>query len=79
MRYVAALAGVSLKTVFRVVNGAPTVDADLAARVHRAAARLNYRHNMTASNLRCGDRRSFMIGLMLEDVSNPYCSIRRSR
>jgi LacI family transcriptional regulator len=72
MRDVAALAGVSLKTVSRVVNGAPTVDAALAARVRRAASQLNYRHNMTASNLRRGDRRSFMIGLMLEDVSNPY-------
>ncbi len=65
----------SLKTASRVVNGAPTVDADLAARVRRAAAQLNYRHNMTASNMRRGDRRSFMIGLMLEDVSNPYSSI----
>ena len=72
MRDVAALAGVSLKTVSRVVNGAPTVDAALAARVRRAAAQLHYRHNLTASNLRRGDRRSFMIGLMLEDVSNPY-------
>jgi LacI family transcriptional regulator len=27
---------------------------------------------MTASNLRRGDRRSFMIGLMLQDVSSPY-------
>lgn len=72
MREVAKLAGVSLKTVSRVVNGTPTVDADLAARVRRAAAQLNYRHNLTASNLRRGDRRSFMIGLMLEDVSNPY-------
>ncbi|MDQ2812329.1 MAG: LacI family DNA-binding transcriptional regulator [Actinomycetota bacterium] len=74
MRDVAALAGVSLKTVSRVVNGATTVDADMAARVRRAAAQLNYRHNMTASNLRRGDRKSFMIGLMLEDVSNPYSS-----
>lgn len=75
MRDVAALAGVSLKTVSRVVNGAPTVDADLAARVRRAVTQLNYRHNMTASNLRRGDRKSFMIGLMLEDISNPYSSI----
>jgi len=72
MRDVAALARVSLKTVSRVVNGATTVDAELADRVRRAVAQLNYRHNMTASNLRRGDRRSFMIGLMLEDVSNPY-------
>jgi len=74
MRDVAALAGVSLKTVSRVVNGLPSVDPALAARVRRAAAQLNYRHNMTASNLRRGDRRSFMIGLMLEDVGNPYSS-----
>jgi LacI family transcriptional regulator len=72
MRDVAALAGVSLKTVSRVVNGAETVDTDMAARVRRAVAQLNYRHNLTASNLRRGDRRSFTIGLMLEDVSNPY-------
>jgi LacI family transcriptional regulator len=74
MRDVAALAGVSLKTVSRVINSEPTVDATLADRVRRAAAQLNYRHNMTASNLRRGDRRSFMIGLMLEDVANPYSS-----
>jgi LacI family transcriptional regulator len=74
MRDVAALAGVSLKTVSRVINGEPTVDAELAARVRRAAAQLSYRHNLTASNLRRGDGRSFMIGLMLEDVANPYSS-----
>ena len=39
-----------------------------------AAAHLNYRHNLTASNLRRGDGKSFMIGLMLEDVANPYSS-----
>jgi len=71
---VRALAGVSLKTVSRVINSEPTVDATLADRVRRAAAQLNYRHNMTASNLRRGDRRSFTIGLMLEDVGNPYSS-----
>jgi LacI family transcriptional regulator len=74
MRDVAALAGVSLKTVSRVINGEPTVDPGLATRVRRAAAQLSYRHNLTASNLRRGDGKSFMIGLMLEDVANPYSS-----
>ena len=72
MRDVGALAGVSLKTVSRVINGEPTVDPVLAAKVRRAAAQLNYRHNLTASNLRRGDGRSMTIGLMLEDVANPY-------
>jgi len=42
MRDVAALAGVSLKTVSRVINGESTVDAGLAARVRRAADALDY-------------------------------------
>jgi LacI family transcriptional regulator, galactose operon repressor len=37
MRDVAALAGVSLKTVSRVINGTATVDPVLAAKVCRAA------------------------------------------
>jgi LacI family transcriptional regulator len=72
MRDVAALAGVSLKTVSRVINGAPTVDPVLAAQVRRAATQLNYQPNLTASSLRRGDRRSLTIGLMLEDVANPF-------
>jgi LacI family transcriptional regulator len=72
MRDVAALAGVSLKTVSRVINGAPTVDPVLAAQVRRAATQLNYQPNLTASSLRRSDRRSLAIGLMLEDVANPF-------
>ena len=72
MRDVAALAGVSLKTVSRVVNGEPTVAADLVERVHAAAAQLDYQPNLTASNLRRGDRKSFTIGLLVEDMANPF-------
>jgi LacI family transcriptional regulator len=72
MRDVAALAGVSLKTVSRVVNGEPTVAADLVERVHAAAAQLSYQPNLTASNLRRGDRKSYTIGLLVEDMANPF-------
>ncbi len=72
MRDVAALAGVSLKTVSRVVNGEPTVADDLAERVRLAAAQLNFQPNMTASSLRRGDGRSSTIGLLVQDVSNPF-------
>jgi LacI family transcriptional regulator len=74
MNDVAALSGVSLKTVSRVVNGEPTVSPDLVARVKRAAAQLNYRHNLTASSLRSGGRTK-TIGLLLEDVSNPFSAM----
>jgi LacI family transcriptional regulator len=74
MREVAALAGVSLKTVSRVINAEPAVSDDLAARVRGAIERLDYRHNRTASNLRRSDGRSAAIGLLLEDVANPFSS-----
>ena len=74
MRDVAALAGVSIKTVSRVISDVPTVAPDLAARVRDAADKLGYRPNLTASNLRRGDRRTNTVGLLLEDVSNPFSS-----
>jgi LacI family transcriptional regulator len=72
MKDVAALAGVAIKTVSRVINGVPTVAPEIAARVHAAADKLGYRPNLTASNLRRGDGRTSTIGLLLEDVSNPF-------
>jgi LacI family transcriptional regulator len=72
MRDVAALARVSLKTASRVINGDPTVGADLADRVHRAAAALEYRPNLAARSLRRRDGRTRTIGLVLENVANPF-------
>ena len=72
MREVAALAGVAIKTVSRVVNGVPTVDPAIAARVREAADKLGYRPNLTASSLRRGDGRTSMIGMLVEDAANPF-------
>jgi LacI family transcriptional regulator len=74
MRDVAALAGVGLKTVSRVFNDVPTVAPELVERVRSAADTLGYRPNLTAASLRRADRRTHTIGLLLEDVSNPYSS-----
>ncbi len=74
MRDVATLAGVSLKTVSRVINGETTVAADLAERVHRAARALDYRPNLTARNLRSSDGRTRTLGVLLENVANPFSS-----
>ena len=48
---VARLAGVSQKTVSRVVNGAPHVRPDVRERVHQAIAELDYRPNGAAQAL----------------------------
>jgi LacI family transcriptional regulator len=73
MRDVAARAGVSLKTVSRVVNDVSTVTPELAQRVRQAIDELGFHPNVGARILRSSDRRSASIGLVLEDVANPYC------
>ena len=72
MRDVAALAGVSLKTVSRVVNREGGVSPEVVARVEKAVAQLGYRPNLAASNLRRINSRSAMIGALLQDVSNSF-------
>src|SRR5258707_1605530 len=74
MRDVAALAGVGVKTVSRVVNDVPTVAPELVQRVRAAAEKLGYRPNLTAASLRRTGGRTNTIGLLLEDVSNPFSS-----
>jgi LacI family transcriptional regulator len=74
MRDVAALAGVSIKTVSRVVNDEPSVSSEAALKVHRAVAQLGYRHDLAASNLRRSVRRTATVGALLQDVSNSFSS-----
>jgi LacI family transcriptional regulator len=74
MRDVAALAGVGIKTVSRVVNDVPSVAPELVDRVRTAAEKLGYRPNLTAASLRRNGGRTGTIGLLLEDVSNPHSS-----
>lgn len=72
MRDVAALAGVSLKTVSRVVNDEPGVSPDVRERVSSAVGRLDYRPNLAASNLRRAGSRSGLVGALVQDLSNSF-------
>src|SRR5256712_726966 len=74
MREVAAAARVSIKTVSGVVTGDPGVARRLSERVSAAVEKVGYRHNLTASSLRRTDGRSASIGVVLEDVANPFSS-----
>jgi LacI family transcriptional regulator len=69
---VAALAGVSFKTVSRVVNDEPGVSPAVADRVREAADALGYRPNAAATALRRSDHRTATFGVLLEDASNPF-------
>jgi LacI family transcriptional regulator len=64
---VAELAGVSIKTVSRVVNREPNVRPATAERVEKAIAKLNYRPDPSARNL--ASHRSHLIGLVYDDPS----------
>jgi len=71
---VAQTAGVSLKTVSRVINAEPGVRPETAEKVIAAAAALRYERNDIAASLRHGAR-SFTLGLVIEDVANPFYSL----
>jgi LacI family transcriptional regulator len=62
---VAELAGVSIKTVSRVVNREPNVRASTKERVDKAISKLNYRPDQSARNL--ASHRSHLIGLVYDD------------
>jgi LacI family transcriptional regulator len=70
---VAKSAGVSLKTVSRVINGEAGVKAATTEKVLEAASALRYERNDIAASLRHGAR-SFTVGLVIEDVANPFYS-----
>lgn len=62
---VAKLAGVSIKTVSRVVNREPNVRESTRERVEKAVAELGYRPDQSARNL--ASHRSHLIGLLYDD------------
>ena len=64
---VAELAGVSIKTVSRVVNNEPNVRDTTKLAVTNAIEKLNYRPNQSARNL--ASHRSRLIGLVYDDPS----------
>lgn len=70
---VANLAGVSQKTVSRVVSGNPHVSEQVRQAVEKAIETLGYRPNDSARQLRPGQR-PMLIGLIVGDIGNPWFS-----
>jgi LacI family transcriptional regulator len=74
MHDVAREAGVSLKTVSRVVNEESGVSQDLTCRVEAAIATLGYRPNEPARRLRQAGTDTGTIGFVLIGHANPFFS-----
>ena len=70
LRDVARAAGVSIKTVSRVVNGDAEVTSGTAARVREAIAALGYRRNPLARSLRTGYDEA--VGLVVERIGDEF-------
>jgi LacI family transcriptional regulator len=67
--------GVSAATVSRVLNGSPLAEAiapELKERVLAAARELRYRPHYMARSLR--SRRSFSVGVLVPEISEPYAA-----
>ncbi|MEW2289940.1 LacI family DNA-binding transcriptional regulator [Streptomyces sp. NPDC047841] len=72
LKDVAALAGVSIRTVSNVVSGSGAVAEHTRAKVQAALDELGYRPNVAARNLRAG--RTGLIGLAIPELHSPYFS-----
>ena len=70
---VAEAAGVSFKTVSRVINNEPNVRDEVRQRVLRAIDKVDYRQNLAAKVLRT--QKSQVIGLITDRIATtPYAS-----
>jgi LacI family transcriptional regulator len=76
IRDVAERSGFSSATVSIVLNNAPLsryIPDTTKVRIQRAASQLGYRPNLFARSLR--GRRSHTIGVMVFDMTDPYCTL----
>jgi LacI family transcriptional regulator len=67
---VAKKAGVSIKTVSRVVNGEENVSAEVRQRVDAVVAELHYVPNTLARSLKAG--RNDTIGVVIDAIADPF-------
>lgn len=70
IREVARLAGVSVATVSKALNGSGHVSEPLKVRVRSAAESLGYAPHASARSLRSGATR--ILGLLVADITNPF-------
>lgn len=74
IRDVAQLAGVSIKTVSRVINQSPEVAPKSRTRVEWAIHELDFTPNVAAAGLRRSDRSTRTIAVVAQDLGNTFSS-----
>ncbi|SEP42618.1 LacI family DNA-binding transcriptional regulator [Niastella yeongjuensis] len=72
LKSVAKMAGVSIATVSRVLNGDPVVKPETKLAVEKAIKTSGYHPNRVAQRLRSSYKSGRLIGLVIPDIRNPY-------
>jgi DNA-binding LacI/PurR family transcriptional regulator len=72
LKTVAGLAGVSIATVSRVLNGDPVVKDETRLQVQKAIRTSGYQPNRVAQRLRSASASNKLIGLLIPDIQNPF-------
>lgn len=72
LKTVASIAGVSIATVSRVLNGDPVVKDETRLAVQKAIKASGYHPNRVAQRLRSTNRSKKLIGLLIPDIQNPF-------
>ena len=74
IRDVAALAGVGIKTVSRVINDEKNVTPQTREKVNQAISALRYEPNLSAGTLGRSDQKTRSLGVLLSDLANPFAA-----
>ncbi len=70
LKDIARMAGVSVNTVSRALNGKPDVNAQTRQKVLKVAKELGYVPNRSALSLK--KRKTHIVGVIIEDNANPF-------
>jgi LacI family transcriptional regulator/LacI family repressor for deo operon, udp, cdd, tsx, nupC, and nupG len=72
IKTIAKIAGVSIATVSRVINGSSKVRPNTSKRIMKIVEEMNYQRDNVARRMKVKTSEAFIFGLVITDISNPF-------